>query len=118
MKRGPFALTNDELPTGRGAAAARHIVRHVAVIGLAGAITGVIVGGLGGRLMMRVSALLAPDDAVGMLTESANVVGEITLELLTKLRAVQRVAIEEVEHARHGVSSVSAARRAALWDDG
>ena len=40
------------------------------------------------------------------------------LELLTKLRAVQRVAIEEVEHARHGVSSVSAAQRAALWDAG
>ncbi len=79
MKRGPLALTNDAVPTGRGAASARHIVRHVAVIGLAGTITGVVVGGIGGRLMMRVSAVLAPDHAVGMLTDNENVVGEITL---------------------------------------
>ena len=79
MKRGPLALTNDALPPGRGTAALRHIVRHAAVVGLAGAITGVAVGGLGGRLMMRVSAVLAPDHAVGMLTDNENVVGEITL---------------------------------------
>ena len=80
-----MALTNDGLPAGRGVAALHHIIRHAAVVGLAGAITGVLVGGLGGlgglggRLMMRVAAVLAPDQAVGMLTDNENVVGEITL---------------------------------------
>ncbi|HEU0074936.1 MAG TPA: hypothetical protein VFS30_13120 [Dehalococcoidia bacterium] len=46
--------------------------------GLAGTLAGVLFLGAGGRIVMRISALLNPD-ARGFLTESENVVGEITL---------------------------------------
>ena len=52
--------------------------RHVATAGIAGVITGLVVGGVGGRLFMRVSAATAPDHAQGAATEAGNRVGEIT----------------------------------------
>ncbi|HEX4897125.1 MAG TPA: hypothetical protein VFV53_02050 [Candidatus Limnocylindrales bacterium] len=55
------------------------ILREVARGGLAGLIATTIVGGLGGRLVMRVSALLNPG-ATGLRTENGEVVGAITAE--------------------------------------
>jgi len=53
--------------------------RHVGVIGIAGVITGLLVGGVGGRIFMRLSAMIAPERAVGAFTENGNVVGDITV---------------------------------------
>jgi hypothetical protein len=53
-------------------------VRDIARGGLAGLITGIVVAGVGGRLVMRASALLVPE-AAGRFTENGNRVGDITL---------------------------------------
>ncbi len=52
--------------------------RHIATAGIAGVITGLVVGGLGGRLFMRIAGATAPDFAQGANTEAGNQVGEIT----------------------------------------
>jgi hypothetical protein len=43
-------------------------------------IAGLLVGGLGPRLVMRLSAMAADDSRIGLLTENGNVVGAITTE--------------------------------------
>lgn len=53
-------------------------IRHIAIIGIASVIAGVLVGGIGGRIFMRLSAVFSPDSA-GAITENGNVVGEITV---------------------------------------
>ncbi len=55
------------------------LVRHIALVGVAGLATGFVVAGGGGRLLMRVAAIAGPDSATGRLTESGFNVGEITL---------------------------------------
>ncbi len=55
------------------------LVRHVAVAGIAGVVTGVIIGGVGGRIVMRVSAIAAPDRVTGIRTENGFPIGDITL---------------------------------------
>lgn len=45
----------------------------------AGFVAGLLVAGLGGRLVMRVLAATSGDDAQGLLTEAEETVGEITL---------------------------------------
>ncbi len=55
------------------------IVREIARGGLAGLLTGIVMGGGGGRLAMRVSSLLDPA-ARGARTEAGATVGEFTLE--------------------------------------
>jgi hypothetical protein len=55
------------------------LVRSVALGGLAGAISGVVVLGVGGRFVMFVSRLLHPE-ALGLITENGNRVGEFTVE--------------------------------------
>lgn len=55
------------------------VLREITRGGLAGLITGVLVGGIGGRLVMRLAALLVPS-SVGRQTENGNVIGDITLE--------------------------------------
>lgn len=52
-------------------------LRDIARGGLAGLITGILVAGIGGRIVMRAAALLVPD-AAGQLTENGNRIGEIT----------------------------------------
>ena len=47
--------------------------------GLAGLICGIVFFGLGGRVLMRVSALLNPEQQ-GQRTENGNVIGEVTLD--------------------------------------
>jgi hypothetical protein len=55
------------------------LVRRVVAIGLAGSAAGLLVGGLGGRLVMRLSALAGGSEVVGVLTENGNRVGDITV---------------------------------------
>ncbi len=65
--------TNVKSSLGRLAEPLRDIARG----GLAGLLTGVLVAGVGGRLVMRAAALLVPD-ATGRFTENGNRVGDIT----------------------------------------
>ncbi len=53
---------------------------RTAVVGIVGGIiAGVLIAGLGGRLVMRVLAATSGDSAQGLLTEAKETVGEITL---------------------------------------
>lgn len=54
------------------------ILRDIARGGLAGLPVGLVVGGLGGRLAMRLAALAVPE-ATGRFTENGNRIGDITL---------------------------------------
>jgi hypothetical protein len=54
------------------------ILRDIARAGLAGLLVGIVVAGIGGRLVMRLAALLVPL-ANGSVTENDNVIGEITI---------------------------------------
>jgi hypothetical protein len=58
---------------------AGEVVRDIARGGIAGIIVGLLVAGLGGRLVMRV-ATIRHEDAVGRFTENGEVIGHITLE--------------------------------------
>lgn len=53
--------------------------RAIGVAALAGVLDGIVVAGIGGRIQMRVSALLAGPESIGMRTANGNIVGEITL---------------------------------------
>lgn len=61
-----------------GASALDQIAREIAIGGLAGLTAGVLVAGIGGRIFMRLAALLDPT-AVGLLTANGNRVGDVTL---------------------------------------
>ena len=54
-------------------------LRELAIVVVGCGIAGALVGGFGSRLVMRLSALAAPE-VRGALTENGNVVGEITLQ--------------------------------------
>ena len=53
--------------------------RHVGLTGAARVAVGVVVGGLGGRLVMRIAALAAPDSVMGDLTENGFPIGDFTV---------------------------------------
>lgn len=53
-------------------------LRDIARSGLAGLLAGILVAGVGGRVVMRAAALLVPESA-GRFTENGNRIGEITL---------------------------------------
>lgn len=55
------------------------IVREVAASGIAAVVAGVIAGGVGGRLVMRLAALIDPA-RIGFRTENGNRIGDITSE--------------------------------------
>ena len=59
--------------------ATNRVFRHVALLGVASFISGVLVGGVGGRIIMRISAIAAGPETVGRLTENGNRVGEFTI---------------------------------------
>lgn len=59
--------------------AANRVFRHVALLGIASLISGVLVGGVGGRMIMKISAVAAGPDMVGRITENGNRVGEFTV---------------------------------------
>jgi hypothetical protein len=48
------------------------------VAGLAGLVTGVLVGGIGGRIFMRIAGAIAPGSSQGRNTEAGFRVGEVT----------------------------------------
>ncbi len=62
-----------ELSLGRLA----ELLRDIARGGLAGLLTGLFIAGVGGRIVMRLAAILVPD-ATGRFTENGNRIGEIT----------------------------------------
>lgn len=62
-------------PPGR---ATLEILREITRGGLAGLVVGVLVAGVGGRLVMRLAALLVPA-ADGAFTENGNRIGDITV---------------------------------------
>lgn len=58
--------------------ATRRSIRSLAAVVAGGLAAGILVLGLGGRLMMRLLAITSDDAAQGRLTEAEEVVGEIT----------------------------------------
>ena len=72
----PSVAKSDEPALSIGPLAA--IVRDIARGGLAGAVVGLVVAGLGGRVVMRLAAILVPS-AAGAITENGNRIGELTL---------------------------------------
>jgi hypothetical protein len=55
-------------------------LRRLAPLFVAGGLAGILAGGLGSRIAMRLSALAAPDSVQGLLTEAEATIGRITLE--------------------------------------
>lgn len=55
------------------------VLRDIARGGLAGLIAGIVVGGVGGRIVMSAAAVLNPD-AAGLFTENGEVVGRFTVQ--------------------------------------
>jgi hypothetical protein len=55
------------------------VLREIARGGLAGLIAGILVGGVGGRILMSLTAVMNPN-ATGLLTENGEVVGRFTLQ--------------------------------------
>ncbi|HUF53837.1 MAG TPA: hypothetical protein VMR52_08705 [Dehalococcoidia bacterium] len=55
------------------------LIRHLGIIGIAGVSLGLIVGGVGGRIVMRIAAIAAPDRVEGSLTENGNAIGAVTV---------------------------------------
>lgn len=53
--------------------------RYVAVAGVAGLVTGVLVGGIGSRIFMRIAGASGRDLAQGLRTEAGFNVGEVTV---------------------------------------
>jgi hypothetical protein len=70
------AATADLAPT-RDAVPTNEILREITRGGIAGLIAGILVAGVGGRLVMRLAALLVPG-STGALTENGNRIGDIT----------------------------------------
>ncbi len=60
------------------------VFRRVALLGVASVISGVLVGGVLGRIVMRISALAAGPEMVGRLTENGNRIGESPLAELSR----------------------------------
>src|SRR5438045_7188082 len=58
----------------------REVVREIAAGSLSGIVVGIVVGGLGSRLVMRLSAIAAGSGVQGMTTANGNRVGEITVD--------------------------------------
>ena len=56
------------------------LARHITVAGIAGLVAGLLVGGVGGRLFMRIAGAAAADSAQGATTEAGFTVGRVTLD--------------------------------------
>jgi hypothetical protein len=56
------------------------LARSIATVGLAGLATGILVGGIGARVFMRITAAAAADTAQGAVTEADAIVGRITFD--------------------------------------
>ncbi|NNJ47733.1 MAG: hypothetical protein HKP18_07880, partial [Acidimicrobiia bacterium] len=71
-ERGPGLTTR---PARGTASRLMEIARHSTIVGIAGVVVGVLVGGMGGRVLMRISAVAAPARVIGATTEGGNRVG-------------------------------------------
>ncbi|MGH2679958.1 MAG: hypothetical protein ACRDG8_05665 [Actinomycetota bacterium] len=71
----PAAVLTPHRPRGEAVAA---WLRETAIVVVGCGIAGILVGGIGSRLAMRLAAIAAPE-ARGMVTENGNVVGDITV---------------------------------------
>ena len=58
----------------------RVLVRELAVSGLAGLVAGFVFAGVGGRIVMRLTSLVAPTEAIGRRTENGFTIGTVTLD--------------------------------------
>ena len=67
-----------EHPPGREASASA--LRRFAAVFVAGGAAGVLVGGIGTRIAMRIAAMTARDGAQGLTTEAGATIGRITFE--------------------------------------
>ena len=56
------------------------LTRFIATTGLAGLATGILVGGIGSRVFMRIAAAAAADAVQGAVTEADAIVGRITFD--------------------------------------
>jgi hypothetical protein len=74
----PLATPPGE-PDGTARVVALRLLWWIALATAAGAASGVLVMGAGGRLAMRLLAVTADDDAQGRITEADEIVGEITV---------------------------------------
>lgn len=54
--------------------------RRVGLLGLASLVAGILVLGIGGRVVMAFSAAAAPEGMIGRLTENGNTIGEFTID--------------------------------------
>jgi hypothetical protein len=54
------------------------LARHITIAGFSGLIAGILVGGFGSRLFMRIAGAIADDVAQGKSTEAGFTVGEVT----------------------------------------
>ena len=68
------------LPPGWELDRLRHLGRGVLLGLAAGLTTGILVGGFGSRIAMRISAVLGGEEIAGLITENGNVVGDITVD--------------------------------------
>lgn len=77
---GEATQSTDFVGSANGArnAAVAAILRDIAVGGLAGLFGGVIIGGVGGRMVMRLAAMIVPD-AAGTATQNGELIGAVTL---------------------------------------
>jgi hypothetical protein len=66
--------------------------RAVGIASLAGVLAGIAVAGIGGRVVMRISAVLAGPASIGVRTDNGNIVGEITVPGTIALVAFAGVA--------------------------
>jgi hypothetical protein len=55
------------------------VLREITVGGLAGLVGGVVVAGVGGRLVMRLTSLVGPSSSIGRTTDSGFRVGTVTI---------------------------------------
>jgi hypothetical protein len=72
--------TSATLEPAQDRAARPGALRGFAGVFVAGGVAGVVVGGLGSRVAMRIAALTANDVAQGLRTEAGATIGRITLE--------------------------------------
>jgi lysylphosphatidylglycerol synthetase-like protein (DUF2156 family) len=75
-----FVSTAATLERPPGPAAPPSALRGFAAVFVAGGVAGVVVGGLGSRLAMRIAAMTARDGAQGLITDAGATIGRITFE--------------------------------------
>ncbi|MGB7860047.1 MAG: hypothetical protein WBM90_06080 [Acidimicrobiia bacterium] len=59
--------------------ALNRLARRIGLLSVSALISGVVVGGIGGRIFMRISAVAAGPEMIGRITENGNRVGEFTV---------------------------------------